>query len=245
MESNQLGQKLIEMQDFEDYLSSLNIEEALLAAASSVKGKKVFTTSFSKEDQIISYMIVQKRIDITIITLDTGRHFEETYQLHQETEKWLDIKIQTFFPDSKKLQSLIEAQGPNGFYNSIEKRIACCKVRKSLPLEKALDDVSLWITGLRSSHSELRNSMKMWEQDHTWNLIKFNPIFYWNDKQVDDFINKNHIPINSLYHQGYTSIGCAPCTRPVNPGEHSRAGRWWWEESKKECGLHLNNSNEI
>ena len=220
-------------------------EEALGQANIHVRGKKVFTTSFSKEDQIITYFIARNNFDIEIVTLDTGRQFEESYQLHHKTEEWLNIKIKAFFPNSKSLESLYATQGPNGFYASIENRQSCCEIRKSLPLKEALNNAKLWITGLRASQSELRNSMKIWEQDDFRNLIKFNPIFNWNDSQVDHFIEKNHIPINSLHNQGYTSIGCAPCTRPIKPGQHSRAGRWWWEESKKECGLHLKPNNNL
>lgn len=231
IDANELRKKF-ELKDPEQLLCLVNTH---------ISGKKIFTSSFSKEDQIISFLIARNNLDIEIVTLDTGRQFEETYQLHHKTEEWLGVKIKTFFPNPKNLESLYISQGPNGIYSSIANRQKCCEVRKSLPLKEALKNVKVWITGLRASQSELRNSMKMWEQDDDRKLIKYNPIFNWNDSQVDIFIKKNRIPINSLYTKGYTSIGCAPCTRPIKTGEHSRAGRWWWEESKKECGLHLNN----
>jgi phosphoadenosine phosphosulfate reductase len=234
-----MGSEMIDNNHWGKILKTEDPEEALHQINAFISGKKIFTTSFSKEDQIIAYLIAINNLDIEIITLDTGRHFEETYQLHHNTEEWLGIKIKAFHPNPKNLESLYAIQGPNGFYSSVANRQKCCEVRKSLPLKEALKDVKVWITGLRASQSELRNSMKIWEQDDEKNRIKYNPIFKWSDNQVDLFIKQKDIPINPLYNQGYTSIGCAPCTRPIKPGEHTRAGRWWWEESKKECGLHL------
>ena len=219
--------------------SNTDTTEALRLATSYVDGRKVFTTSFSPEDQIITHLLVQHKLDAQIVTLDTGRHFEQTYALHERTEKWLGIKIKAFFPDAKDIDALYAAQGVTGFYQSVANRHECCRVRKRVPLEKALSGAKLWITGLRADQSKFRKSMNMWEEDKVRGLTKYNQLFHWSDEKVQEYIQRCHVPVSELHSLGYASIGCAPCTRAVTAGEHPRAGRWWWETSKKECGLHL------
>lgn len=221
--------------------ATIDTKEALRLAASYVEGKKVFTTSFSPEDQIITHLLVRLNLDVQMVTLDTGRHFEQTYALHERTEKWLGIKINAFFPDAKDIDTLYAAQGVNGFYESIANRHECCRIRKTVPLEAALSGAKLWITGLRADQSAFRKSMNMWEEDKARGLTKYNPLFHWSDEKVQEYIQRHQVPISELHAQGYASIGCAPCTRAITAGEHPRAGRWWWENSKKECGLHLSN----
>ncbi|MEW6773019.1 MAG: phosphoadenylyl-sulfate reductase [Bacteroidota bacterium] len=203
--------------------------------------KMVFTTSFNIEDQVITHFIAINRFPIEIITLDTGRMFQETYNVWSETEKKYGIKIIPFFPDANDVEELIIKQGINGFYESVENRKDCCYIRKVKPLQRALKNKRVWITGIRAEHSEYRSNASLFEWDDKFQIIKFNPLIHWTKEEIIDCIQKNNIPYNALFDKGYVSIGCAPCTRPIKEGEPYRAGRWWWEntnEGKKECGLH-------
>ncbi len=203
--------------------------------------KMVFTTSFNIEDQVLTHFIATNHYPIEIITLDTGRMFQETYNVWSETEKKYGIKIIPFFPDANDVEELIMKQGINGFYESVENRKDCCYIRKVKPLQRALKNKRIWITGIRAEHSEYRRNASLFEWDDKFQIIKFNPLIHWTKEEIIDCIQKNNIPYNSLFDKGYVSIGCAPCTRPIKEGEPYRAGRWWWEntdEGKKECGLH-------
>lgn len=204
--------------------------------------KVVFSTSFNIEDQVIIYLIAKNNLPIGIFTLDTGRMFQETYNVWSETEKKYNLKIIPYFPDSKDVESLIIKQGINGFYESADNRKACCFIRKIKPLERALKNKKIWITGLRAEHSEYRKSINMFEWDEKFRIIKFNPLIHWKKEEVMNFIQTNKIPYHTLFDKGFLSIGCAPCTRAVKEGESYRSGRWWWEnfdDGKKECGLHI------
>lgn len=200
--------------------------------------KIAFSTSFGKEDQIITDFISKQNSNINLFTLDTGRLFEQTYEVFQRTILKYNLNIETYFPNQDKLQELVSKKGPLSFYDSIENRKECCAIRKIEPLNRALEDVEVWVTGLRKAQSENRNSMQMVEWDESRQLIKVHPLFFWTDDNVDKYISKNNVPINSLHKKGFPSIGCSPCTRAIEDGEDARAGRWWWENSKKECGLH-------
>lgn len=205
-------------------------------------GKVVFSTAFNIEDQVITHFIASHHYPIEIFTIDTGRMFQETYNVWSETEKRYGIKIKPFFPETKDMEELVFRQGINGFYDSVENRKRCCHVRKIKPLIRALKGKKVWITGIRAEHSEYRKNMNMFEWDDKFQIIKYNPLIEWTKEEVMACIRKNDIPYNSLFDKGYVSIGCAPCTRPVKEGEPYRAGRWWWEntdDGKKECGLHL------
>lgn len=199
----------------------------------------VFTTSFSPEDQLITYAILESKLPITIATLDTGRLFPETYELWQLTEMKYNIAIHAAFPKSDSIQTLLTKQGINGFYNSVENRKACCFVRKVEPLNSLLEHKTHWITGLRSEQSENRNSMQFKEYDAARALHKIQPIIDYSYQEVLELCQERNIPLNTLHEKGYPSIGCQPCTRAITEGEHPRAGRWWWENGKQECGLHL------
>lgn len=201
--------------------------------------KSVFSTSFGKEDQIITYMIVKNSLPIEIFTLDTGRLFNETYSLHRKTNDMYRIKIKTYFPDSAELESLINEKGPDSFFDSVENRKECCAIRKVNPLKRALKGNSIWVTGIRKAQSPERSNLPMLEMDETHGLIKVHPLLNWSDADVDQYIKDNGIPYNVLHDKGYPSVGCMPCTRAIEPGEDLRAGRWWWETGHKECGLHV------
>ena len=200
-----------------------------------------FSTSYSLEDQAILHAIAQYDVPVRVFTLDTGRLFEQTHKVAQESgETYPNVAIETFYPDAQKTQELVAKQGINGFFESVENRKACCFVRKVEPLGRALEGVDIWISGLRAAHSENRSDMHVAELDAGRDIAKVSPLIDVNIDALRSYIDEYDIPYNSLHDIGYPSIGCAPCTRPIKPGEHPRAGRWWWEEdNKQECGLHL------
>ncbi|MGO4905606.1 phosphoadenylyl-sulfate reductase [Flavobacterium sp. W20_MBD1_R3] len=217
---------------------SLTIVETLSFLANEYKDKVVFSTSFGQEDQVITALIGQNDLPITIFTLDTGRLFQETYDVFQKTLKKYQIDIKTYFPDTTAVEELLNKKGPNSFYESVENRKECCFIRKVAPLTKALKGNAIWITGLRAEQSENRSDLAFLEYDAHFDIIKFNPLLKWTLEEVQKYIDDNNVPQNVLHKQGFVSIGCAPCTRAITPGEDIRAGRWWWESSHKECGLH-------
>ncbi|MDI5948063.1 phosphoadenylyl-sulfate reductase [Flavobacterium sp. LB2P84] len=217
---------------------SLSIEETLAFLANEFKDKVVFSTSFGQEDQVITALIGQNDLPITIFTLDTGRLFQETYDVFHKTLKKYKKEIKVCFPEASEVENLLNQKGPNSFYESVENRKECCFIRKVAPLTKALKGNEIWITGLRAEQSENRNDLEVFEYDEKFDIIKFNPLLKWTLKEVEDYLEKNNVPQNALHKQGFVSIGCAPCTRAITPDEDIRAGRWWWESSHKECGLH-------
>lgn len=231
-----------EQLEFFNSITSFSWQEKLVAASRLYTDKVVFSTSFSIEDQVITHIIATQHLNIKIFTLDTGRLFTETYQTWQDTIKKYNIEIIPYYPDSKKIEEFIHNYGPNPFYNSKELRLECCYLRKIEPLNRALKGQELWISGLRKSQSHDRGDKNDFEIDNERTILKFYPILNLTDKQLWDFIKKHDIPYNPLYEQGFTSIGCAPCTSIPTDKNDPRSGRWWWEkDSNKECGLHLVN----
>ncbi len=221
-------------------LAPMTAPERLAALRAALPGKIVFTTSLGLEDQAITHMIAEAGLDIALATLDTGRLFPETYDVWRATEERYGVRIAPFFPDAAAIEALVARQGVNGFRESVADRQACCGVRKVAPLARALAGADGWIAGLRADQSEHRGALDFASFDAARNLIKLNPIFDWSRERVADYVAQHAIPANDLHSRGFLSIGCAPCTRAVAPGEPERAGRWWWEqEDKKECGLHV------
>lgn len=214
------------------------IEETFTFLADEYKGKVVFSTSFGQEDQVITDLIEKSKADITIFTLDTGRLFQETYDVFHRTQKKYKLPIKVYFPEAKAVEELLEKKGPNSFYESVENRKECCFIRKVVPLKKALAGNQVWITGLRAEQSDNRSDLHLFEYDTNFAILKFNPLLKWTLEEVQKYIDDNNVPQNSLHKKGFVSIGCAPCTRAIAPGEDIRAGRWSWESSHKECGLH-------
>ena len=202
--------------------------------------KAALSSSFGAEDQVLTDMILNIDKNANIFTLDTGRLHPETYSVMDATNLKYGIKVNVFFPNNEKIQELYAQQGINGFYESIENRKTCCGVRKIEPLQRALKPLEVWITGLRASQSVTREELPIIEYDENNNVIKVNPLLNWSEEQVWDYIKSNRVPYNKLHDQGFPSIGCAPCTRPVKAGDDVRSGRWWWENPEhKECGLHI------
>ncbi|MCV9931459.1 phosphoadenylyl-sulfate reductase [Flavobacterium sp. LS1R47] len=215
-----------------------SLEETLEFLANEYKDKVVFSTSFGQEDQVITDFIAKNNIAITIFTLDTGRLFQETYDVFHRTLKKYKKQIEVYFPEATAVESLLKEKGPNSFYDSVENRKECCFIRKVVPLRKALAGNAVWITGLRAEQSENRNDLELFEYDANFEIIKFNPLLKWSLQEVEAYLQEHSVPQNALHKKGFVSIGCAPCTRAILPDEDIRAGRWWWESSHKECGLH-------
>ena len=216
-----------------------NAQEVLKYLLSDKTKNTALSSSFGAEDQVLSDMMLNIDKDANIFTLDTGRLPYETYSVMDETNLKYGIKVNVFFPKNENVEELYQKQGINGFYESIEKRKACCFARKIEPLQRALKSVDVWITGLRASQSITREEMQMFEYDEGNDVIKVSPIISWDEDDVWNYIKENKVPYNKLHDQGFPSIGCAPCTRAVKEGEDIRAGRWWWENPEhKECGLH-------
>jgi len=204
------------------------------------RDKIVFSTSFGYEDQVISHIILENKIPIKIFTLDTGRIFPETYKVMNSTNNRYDTKIQVYYPNTASVENLVSTKGPLSFYDSVENRKECCFIRKVEPLNRALQGMECWITGIRAEQSGNRHDMLPIEWDGQHKLFKYHPIFNWTLDEVKAYIEKYNIPYNVLHDRGFPSIGCQPCTRAIAEGEDFRAGRWWWEsDSKKECGLHV------
>jgi phosphoadenosine phosphosulfate reductase len=226
------------LHDLSEKVEKLGPAEALGFLSDLFPGKVVFSTSLGQEDQVITQLIAENNLAVHIFSLDTGRLFPETLDLIARTESKYKKRIQVLYPERQSVENLVDKIGINGFYDSVEKRKACCYVRKVEPLKRALAGNSIWVTGLRAEQSANRSSMRKIEWDESNHIIKFNPLLDWNYDQMMAYIHENKIPYNPLHDKGFISIGCAPCTRAISAGEDARAGRWWWEDSKKECGLH-------
>lgn len=224
----------------DDVLATLDLPSRIRALRAAIPGRLVFSTSFGLEDQVLSHAIAESGADIAFATLDTGRLFPETYTLWAETEARYGIRIAAYAPRHPALQAYVAKAGINGFYRSIEARMACCHVRKVDPLARALAGAGGWITGLRAEQSAARTAMRFIQADAAYGLVKANPLLDWTRERAARYALEHAVPVNPLHGSGFLSIGCAPCTRAVAPGEPERAGRWWWEnETRKECGLHV------
>lgn len=219
-------------------IDQASLVDALRIVTKQFPAETVFSTSLGQEDQVLTDAICKNNLPVKIFTLDTGRLFNEHYELLEKTNARYKTNIQVYFPDAADVEEFVNAKGVNGFYESVENRKQCCFIRKVKPLNRALEGAKVWITGLRSEQSENRHTMKILEWDEDRKLYKFNPLIHWGYEQMLEYISENNVPYNPLHDKGFISIGCAPCTRAIGPGEDARAGRWWWEVSKKECGLH-------
>ncbi|MBN3581157.1 phosphoadenylyl-sulfate reductase [Algoriphagus aestuarii] len=226
------------MHELEAQLSELSAQEGLALITDLFPGKVTFSTSLGQEDQVITQLIADAQLPISIFSLDTGRLFPETLDLLSRTEAKYKQNIKVYYPTTESVEKLVSEIGINGFYDSVENRKSCCFVRKVEPLKRALSDNEVWVTGLRAEQSANRSGMKRIEWDESNQILKFNPLLDWTFDGMIAYIADKNIPYNPLHDKGFISIGCAPCTRAIMEGEDARAGRWWWEDSKKECGLH-------
>jgi phosphoadenosine phosphosulfate reductase len=188
---------------------------------------------------VLTDIIARNKIPINIFTIDTGRLFNETYETLERTTARYKIGIDVFFPQADAVQQMVNAQGVNLFYESVANRQTCCNIRKVEPLGRALKGAAVWVTGLRSEQTGYRKDVPVVEWLADKEVYKINPLLNWTMEDILGYIDSFSVPYNPLHDKGFISIGCAPCTRAIEPGEDPRAGRWWWESSQKECGLHL------
>jgi phosphoadenosine phosphosulfate reductase len=199
-----------------------------------------FATSFGLEDMVLLDLIAKHAPKIGVFTLDTGRLPEETHMLLGQVRETYTVPVQVYFPDAARVEEWVAQNGTNGFYRSMSQRKQCCEIRKVLPLKRALQGKKAWVVGLRREQSNARQTLKIQEWDEANGLHKFSPLLDWTLDDVWAYVRENRVPYNALHDRGYPSIGCAPCTRAIEPGQDFRAGRWWWEDTgAKECGLHV------
>ena len=212
----------------------------LLAAIERDHAPAAFASSFGAEDMVLLDLIASESRQISVFTLDTGRLPAETHELIERARQRYGNPIEIVRPLPQAVDAYVAAHGMDGFYEGIAQRRACCEVRKVEPLRRALAGRRSWITGLRRAQSEGRQELAAASFDTAAGVWKFNPLVEWSDEDVWSYIREHDVPYNALHDRGYPSIGCEPCTRAVKPGEHPRAGRWWWESEgvRKECGLH-------
>jgi len=219
-------------------IESSSVTEAVRLVTEWFPHEVVFSSSLGQEDQVLTDIIFKNNLPVKIFTIDTGRLFNETYELLDRTTARYKKPVYVYFPGAEDVEEFVAVKGINSFYESVDNRKQCCHIRKVKPLNRALKGAKVWITGLRAEQSNNRQSMSMIEWSEEKQLYKFNPLINWTYDEMIDYIKKNNVPYNPLHDKGFVSIGCAPCTRAVEPGEDARAGRWWWETSQKECGLH-------
>jgi thioredoxin-dependent adenylylsulfate APS reductase len=199
-------------------------------------------TSFQAEGMVLLDMAWRIDPRIRVITVDSGRLHQETYDLIDQVRERYQIPIEVYSPEAAELERFVGKHGLNPFYRSLELRVRCCEIRKVSPLTRALAGFDAWVSGQRREQATTRRGIRVVERDRAHGrkgIVKLNPLASWSEAQVWDYLRAHDVPYNALYDQGFTSIGCAPCTRPVRPGDDPRAGRWWWEgETTKECGIH-------
>lgn len=200
----------------------------------------VFASSLAAEDMVLTDLIVKGKLNIRIFTLDTGRLHAETLGMISRIEETYGIKVATYSPHADDVAAYVGQYGQNGFYDNIDARKECCRIRKLIPLQRALAGSHAWITGQRRAQAVSRAELAVKEFDDAHGIAKYNPLADWSEEDVWHYLHTNKVPYNPLHDRGYPSIGCEPCTRAIRPGEDIRTGRWWWENADtKECGLHF------
>jgi phosphoadenosine phosphosulfate reductase len=230
-----------------DHIAGCSPEEGISFLCRLYPGQVAFSTSLGQEDQVLLDLVAKKKLPVRIFTIDTGRMFNETYVLLEKCKARYQVPVEIYFPEASDVEHYSNIRGINAFYESVADRKLCCEIRKLRPLERALKCARVWITGLRSEQSANRKEMSILEWQDDRELYKFNPLLNWSLEEIKKYLSDHNVPYNSLHDAGFPSIGCAPCTRAVLEGEDIRAGRWWWETSQKECGLHqsvLKTANE-
>jgi thioredoxin-dependent adenylylsulfate APS reductase len=245
MREVQMGAGRIELDDYEASELAAEFEhkspqEVLKWALETFHPRLAIACSLQAEDVAIFDMAWRINPNVRVFVIDTGRLHDEDYKLMDEIERRYNTKFEVYMPNPEDVRKMVQKHGINLFYKAVPLRMLCCHIRKVVPLMQALKDLDAWVTGLRREQWASRQNIKKIEIDHEHNgIVKVNPLADWTTEQVWEYIRKNNVPVNKLYEQGYKSIGCAPCTRPVGEGEHPRAGRWWWEkDAPKECGIH-------
>jgi len=215
-------------------------EEILRSGVAAAGGPVALACSFSVEDVVLIDLLHSLQLPVGVFAIDTGRLNEETYEVADVLRERFGLRIDWFFPERAAVEQLEGDKGLFSFRDSLANRKECCQIRKVEPLQRALTPLAGWITGMRRAQSLTRDGIEPLERDALHDgILKINPLCHWDEAAVWDHVNRRQLPVNRLHRQGYPSIGCAPCTRPIQPGEEARAGRWWWENPEhKECGLH-------
>jgi phosphoadenosine phosphosulfate reductase len=215
-------------------------QDVLHWAIDRFEDRLAIATSFQADGMALLDMAWRIDPRVRVITVDSGRLRQETYDFIDQVRERYAIPIEVFTPHAAELEPFVGEHGPNPFYRSLELRVRCCEIRKVAPLTRALRGFDAWVSGQRRDHLTTRRNIRVIERDELHGgMVKLNPLAHWSEDQVWDYLRAHDVPYNTLYDQGFTSIGCAPCTRATRPGEDPRAGRWWWEaEATKECGMH-------
>ena len=225
--------------DLAHYDALVTKTKRILARIAADFSPAVFASSLAAEDMVLTDLILRTGLPISIFTLDTGRLHEETLAMLKRVHATYGYEIAVFRPQPAAVEEYVGSFGRDAFYDSVELRKKCCHIRKVEPLQRALVDKQAWITGQRRAQSTTRTALALQEHDAVHQMVKFNPLLDWSELDVWHYLRSNAVPTNPLHEKGYPSIGCAPCTRAIQPGESIRAGRWWWEDPQsKECGLH-------
>ena len=230
----------LEVGELANYFDDADPEDLLAWALDRFGRRVALVSSFQAEAMALLDMATRITPDVRVITIDTGRMPQETYDLIDRTRRRYDIDIEVLSPETPTVEKMVRRHGVNLFYQDVNKRLLCCHVRKVMPLQRALRGLDAWVTGLRREQWATRANIRKLELDHDHGgIVKINPLADWTQDDVWDYLRANDVPYHPLYDQGYLSISCAPCTRPVPPGEDGRSGRWWWESgAPKECGMH-------
>lgn len=223
-----------------DYQTLVEETQATLARIARDFAPAVFASSLAAEDMVLTDMILRAKLPIGVFTLETGRLHKETLGMVDRIRETYDHEIKLYKPEQSAVDAYVQQNGMNAFYDSVEMRKECCRIRKVEPLNRALAGNKAWVTGQRRAQSTTRAELAVQENDEAHGMTKFNPLADWSEEDVWNYIRSNNVPYNPLHDKGFPSIGCEPCTRAIQPGEDVRAGRWWWENPEsKECGLHV------
>ncbi|MBC3809146.1 phosphoadenylyl-sulfate reductase [Undibacterium seohonense] len=223
-----------------DFAARLAATVSILEKIATEFSPAVFASSLAAEDMVLTDLILRHKLNIGIFSLETGRLHKETLSMLDRIKETYDYEVELYKPETDAVNSYVQQHGLNAFYDSVEMRKECCRIRKVEPLNRALSGNKAWITGQRRAQSATRAELAVQEDDVAHAMQKFNPLTDWSEDDVWHYIRSNNVPYNALHDKGYPSIGCEPCTRAIQPGEDVRAGRWWWENPEsKECGLHV------
>lgn len=223
-----------------NFQAKLAATKATLERVAAEYAPAVFASSLAAEDMVLTDLILRNQLAIGIFSLETGRLHKETLGMIAKVKETYDYDIALYRPDVAAVTDYVQQHGLNAFYDSVEMRKECCRIRKVEPLRQALSGNKAWVTGQRRAQSATRAELHVQEDDAAHGMQKFNPLADWSEEDVWHYIRNNNVPYNPLHDKGYPSIGCEPCTRAIQPGEDVRAGRWWWENAdSKECGLHV------
>jgi phosphoadenosine phosphosulfate reductase len=223
-----------------DYDTLVSVTRATLERIAKDFSPAVFASSLAAEDMVLTDMILRAKLPISIFTLETGRLHKETLGMIDRIKETYDYEVKLYKPDPADVDNYVKTHGLNAFYDSVDLRKECCRIRKVEPLKRALNGNKAWVTGQRRAQSTTRAELEVQEEDTAHGMTKFNPLADWSELDVWNYIHAHKVPYNPLHDKGYPSIGCEPCTRAIQSGEDVRAGRWWWENpDSKECGLHV------